>query len=277
MSTPTNFYIPATQTYSEIEPAFQTCANGDYIIPVAWGAASKVIGRCQEYRLGSGQCIGAFHSRDVDTRDTPWSCINQENQAVNVCKMGHSVLPSSQSPSTSSQSPSPLLQRPSSSQQQPSLPSSGILSLQVRSLKDFAKMGVQNAELAQVTRPTNPPLAAVIDPTLDVNQGYLNPYINGSNPYMNYDVFDRPFLSRGTQSTSDPAGYTMGVNTYVGLRQRAEASSLLPNEPWGSCSSYGTYSAAPNATLSANSCNGNNCVCGDYTQPASVALAQKMY
>jgi hypothetical protein len=49
--TKTNYFIPASQIYSEIEPAFMACTGGgDYIIPVAWGPVSKVIGTCMERR-----------------------------------------------------------------------------------------------------------------------------------------------------------------------------------------------------------------------------------
>ena len=248
MSEPVQFDIPAIQTYSEIEPAFQACTSGDYIIPVAWGAISRVVGKCQEYRLGSGQCIGAFHSRDVDTSDTPWACINQENRASDVCRVNnvrsgsYPAVPPSEAASTfqeSSSSSSAIDQK------------SGHQNPVVRSLKDF---------------PVQLPPQNML--SLSANQGYYNPYINGSNPYMSFDVFDKPFLSRGKQSTSDPAGYLMGVSNYVGLQQRAEASTMLPNEPWSSCSSYGNYNSIPSGTLSADSCIGNNCKCGTYTEPA---------
>ena len=68
------YYLPANKSYSSIEPAFastETGKNDDYIIPIAWGARSRVIGSCQQYRGDTGQCVGRFHSRDVDTRDLP--------------------------------------------------------------------------------------------------------------------------------------------------------------------------------------------------------------
>jgi hypothetical protein len=244
------YFLPATQTYSEIEPAFQACTTGDYIIPVAWGARSRVLGRCQEYRLGSGQCLGAFHSRDVDTSDTPWECITQENKATNVCKVNGSPIPHAQT------SKAPQLERFSAN----TTPGTNTAP---KSLKDFSH--TQNT--GQAHSAANLTSASIFN----ANSGYKDPYMNGSNPYMSFSVFDKPYVSRGKQSSSDPAGYLMGVSTYVGLQKRAEQSTAIPNETWGPCSSYGTYSGAPNASLSANSCIGNNCLCGNYTMPSCSA------
>lgn len=98
-------YAPTTQVYTKMEPAFAECAqsNGDYIIPVAWGSVSKAIS-CMEHRIGTGQCLGSFHSKDVDTSDQPWGCITEENRVRSVCKaqgigMGSQMPPSSQSSS----------------------------------------------------------------------------------------------------------------------------------------------------------------------------------
>jgi hypothetical protein len=86
-----------------------------------------------------------------------------------------------------------------------------------------------------------------------------------ANLFMSYDVFDKPFLDRGLQSTSDPAGWLSGVPTYNKLMQRALDSTILPAEPWGACSSFGNYSSAPQATLTSNGmCAGGNCVLGQY-------------
>lgn len=76
------YYIPATQSYSPIEPAFACSEDQEALIPLAWGAKSRVVGGCQAYRGDVGQCLGTFRSQDVDTRDTPWKGLLQENQQV---------------------------------------------------------------------------------------------------------------------------------------------------------------------------------------------------
>jgi hypothetical protein len=87
-----------------------------------------------------------------------------------------------------------------------------------------------------------------------------------TNLFMSRDVYDSPFLKRGLQSTSDPAAWLAGIPSYINLRQQAEASTMTANEAWGSCSSYGNYSAAPTATLTSNqnACSSGNCVLGQY-------------
>lgn len=87
------YYLPANRSYSQMEPAFasaETGNNDDYIIPMAWGARSRVIGSCQQYRGDTGQCVGRFHSRDVDTRDLPIHFLPdhlQENKNAKIKKM----------------------------------------------------------------------------------------------------------------------------------------------------------------------------------------------
>lgn len=70
--------LPTLPTFSKIEPAFQfptfSCSRGyidstPNIIPMSFGAQSKVIGKCFEIRSEQGQCIGNFKSEDVDTWD----------------------------------------------------------------------------------------------------------------------------------------------------------------------------------------------------------------
>jgi hypothetical protein len=77
-------FVPNRQTYSPIEPAFLTCPDyekNDYIIPVAWGPISKVIGKCKIFRGDSGQCVGSFYSRDVDGSDaTPKKMVWNKNE-----------------------------------------------------------------------------------------------------------------------------------------------------------------------------------------------------
>ena len=216
------FYIPATQSYSPIEPAFTSCHNGqDYIIPYAWGAISRVIGECQEYRGDVGQCLGTFHSRDVDTRDTPWGCLS----TANYCRVGATeavgLADAGNPPPT--QSPPPLQPSPQT----------------LRTLK-----GTVPQSLVSESAPLyNDTQAARIR--------------------MSYDVYDSPFLKRGLQSTSDPAGWTTGIPSYVDLRRQAQASTMTANEPWGACSSYGNYSSFPTASLTGNStCSSGNCVLG---------------
>jgi hypothetical protein len=94
--------------------------------------------------------------------------------------------------------------------------------------------------------------------------GYENPYGNGPNPYMAYDVYDKPYLNNHQPFTSDPAGYLKGITTYVGMQRNAEKSGKVPEEPWSPCHSYGNYRNTPNATLSGL----NNCHLGTYTKPA---------
>ena len=266
----TDYYIPSSRVYSEIEPAFMACTQGDYIIPVAWGPVSKVLGKCMDHRINTGQCIGTFYSKDVNASDTPWSCINEENKTTNVCSLGTGI----NLPAVAHQHPPPLSSKPTSNS--PTVSSSGntkppnnqIISRSVKGLNQASKNYNQPISSLQPT-----------DMKLSVNQGYKNPYLNGSYAQMSYSVFDSPYLSRGPQSTSDPAAYLTGVGSYVNLISRAQQSTILPNEPWGTCSSYGNYNSAPNASLSAGSviggsCIGGNCLEGDYTM--SYQQAQKM-
>ena len=232
-------YIPATQTYSKMEPAFTQCDDNDYIIPFALGAVSRVIGGCQERHGDTGTCWGTFHSRDVDTRDTPWGCINNANNTTSVCRVGAVSEPYTES-SSSSSSPKPSTKSVSShTQHQQPREASDVL----RTLKNF-------------------PAARIAKANSD-SQRMAN--AQASHLKMSYDVYDSPFLKRGLQSTSDPAGWLTGVSTYNNLMQRAEMSSLTAAEPWGVCSSYSNYSSAPNSTLTSNNrCAGGNCVLGQY-------------
>jgi hypothetical protein len=116
------------------------------------------------------------------------------------------------------------------------------------------------SDAAMARTNSNPNLNPNLDPNLNPNLGMANPYDGTPNPYLSYNVFDKPFLVRGVQSTSDPAAWLSGVFTYIGLRQQSQMAGKLPNEPWGPCSSYGCYDAAPNATLS-NNRNGCMGVC----------------
>jgi len=223
------YYIPAVQTYSPIEPAFTTCGGpDDYVIPIAWGAISRVMGECQAYRGDIGQCLGTFHSQDVDTRDTPWGCLASAVDASNVCR----VSQSSQAQSVPQPPPQSSPQTPQSSQNQ------------IRSLKDISTRETLVTEKKQPT-------------SNNVNT-------QAANLFMSFDVYDSPFLKRGLQSTSDPAGWLAGIPSYSNLRQQAEASTMTANEPWGACSSYGNYSAAPNASLTSNNKCSGNCVLGQY-------------
>ena len=252
-------YIPAVQTYNKIQPAFMSCdgKDGDYLIPSAWGAVSRVIGNCQEHRIGSGQCVGMFRSKDVDTADLPFQCIDQENRKKNVCSASNNGSPSASSTTGSSQSPAP-------NQSNSTKP-------MVRSLKDFAR----STEPSNYEKSWNKELT----PKLDPNNGYYNPFNGQTNPYermmISRDVFSTPYLVKGLQNTSDPSGVNIGISTYTNLQQRAEASSILPNEPWSQCSSYGIYSSCDSCALlpakSSNLCVGN-CLAGEYAQPASVSL-----
>jgi hypothetical protein len=225
------YYIPAVQTYNTIEPAFTTCGGpDDYVIPVAWGAISRVIGECQAYRGDVGQCLGTFHSQDVDTRDTPWGCLATAVNSSNVCRVGTNTQAT-----VSSSSLQPASQKKVQDDQ----------SL-LRSLKD---------------KDTQP--IVMSRATLTTEKGKPN-NAQAANLFMSPDVFDSPFLKRGLQSTSDPAGWLAGIPSYTNLRQQAEASTMTANEPWGACSSYGNYSAAPNATLTSNNKCSGNCVLGQY-------------
>ena len=239
MSVPSSqIYIPATQVYNRMEPAFASCENGtDYTIPFALGAISKAI-QCQTYRP-DGQCWGTFFSKDVDTTDIGFGCIQSENHAGQICKSGMGTVSASSSASSSalsSASPQPM------AAPKPNFPTN---QAQLRTLKNYAKMHPEAKAMASATAEANPQAA---------------------NLFMSYDVFDTPFLRRGVQSQSDPAGWLTGVPTYNNLMQRAEASTATANEPWGACSSYGNYSSAPNATLTSNNTCGvsGNCVLGQY-------------
>jgi len=248
MSVPSSqILIPTSQSYSKIEPAFTQCEKGDdYIIPVAWGPLSRVIGNCTEFRLGTGQCVGAFWSRDVNTSDQPYGCIGEENKVVNICGVNN--------PGTVLPQPAPLPSNSNNGKNSMPIP----LPMVARSLKDLPKMNTARA--------SNAPKS--------INDDYFQPYVNGSNPYLSFDVFDKAFLSRGTQSTSDPAGYLTGIATYTSLQRQAEQSSILPNEPWGSCSSYGSYSSAPNSSLSSNNCISGSCLNGQYAATLAQTRAQ---
>jgi hypothetical protein len=236
-------YIPATQTYSKMEPAFTECDGNDYIIPFALGAVSRVIGGCQERHGDTGTCWGTFHSRDVDTRDTPWQCIKTANNTTNVCRVGAVSEPYTDSSSSSSSSSTPKSPKKSHTKTVSSQPQKNEASDVFRTLKNF-------------------PAARVASASTDA-QRMAN--AQASHLKMSYDVYDSPFLKRGLQSTSDPAGWLTGVSTYNNLLQRAEMSSLTAAEPWGVCSSYGNYSSAPNSTLTSNNrCAGGNCVLGQY-------------
>jgi hypothetical protein len=218
-----------------MEPAFTQCNDGgDYIIPFALGAVSRVIGECQQRHGDTGTCWGTFHSRDVDTRDTPWGCIQSANDTASVCRVGASSEVFSVDPRVAKSVAPPN----TTSNQQPQQPQPV-----VRTLKNFnhAQNTAQNAQIAA--------------------QKFAN--AQAANLKMSYDVYDTPFLKRGLQSTSDPAAWLNGVPTYNKLRQQAEQSSLLPNEPFGACSSYGNYSNCPNCTLTSNNrCASGTCVLG---------------
>lgn len=228
-------YIPATQTYSKMEPAFTQCDGKDYIIPFALGAVSRVIGGCQERHGDTGTCWGTFHSRDVDTRDTPWSCLSTANNTTSVCRVGAVSEPyTDSSPSSPKAHPKPAPHQ---------LPKIHEASDILRTLKNY-------------------PAARVAQANSD-SQRMAN--AQAAHLKMSYDVYDAPFLKRGLQSTSDPAGWLTGVATYNNLMQHAEMSTLTAAEPWSSCSSYGSYQSAPSSTLTSNNrCAGGNCVLGQY-------------
>lgn len=260
MSSQNDYYIPSTRKYNEIEPAFMSCSNGgDYIIPIAWGPISKVIGNCQEIRPGTGQCVGTFHSKDVDASDTPWSCIVQENK--NVCSLtsGHNLNAKMNQINENHRYSNDVHTNNQ---------------VVARTLEELNKIDNSIDHSSQMPSSKNKN-----QNKNSVNQAFSNPYDGGPNPYMSYSVFSKPFLSRGKQSFFDPAGYMVGVTSYVDLRKNAEQSSILPNESWGSCSSYGNYSSSPNTTLSSESVIGESCVTGsclqgDYTMPYK--MSQKM-
>ena len=235
-------YLPAVQTYNPIEPAFTTCGGpSDYVIPVAWGAISRVIGECQSYRGDVGQCLGTFHSQDVDTRDTPWGCLSTAVDSSSVCRVGAN----SQATVAAVE---PELKHNQQHQQQHQQHQ------QMRTLKGSKSV-------------VNPRSAIIPDGGggfAPVKAGMKN--AQAANLFMSRDVYDSPFLKRGLQSTSDPAGWLAGIPSYTNLRQQAEASTMTANEAWGACSSYGNYSAAPTATLTSNqnTCSSGNCVLGQY-------------
>lgn len=231
------YFIPPTQFYGPIEPAFTSCQTGsktdDYIIPYALGPPSLAIGGCQARYGSNGECWGTFYSRDVDARDTPWGCINDANNTTSVCRVGASSEPytSDSKPQTPSSSSSPLQQSP------PSLPV-------LKTLKNYN----HQPNMTQARSESAAKKAANAQST---------------NLFVSYDVYDSPYLSRGLQSTSDPAGWLNGIPTYNNLMQRAESSTLTDPAPWGQCSSYGNYSASPNSSLTSNNrCSGGNCALG---------------
>ena len=284
MSRQQNEYLIPTKTqYSEIEPAFMSCSvGGEYISIVANGPISKVIGNCMQRRQGTGQCVGTFHSKDVDASDTPWSCINQEYKSSNVCSLATGVdLPLRSKKYDPQPQPQGSASAVSVTHPQPQPPSHDLTKnsrnnnnvVVARSLSELQKYDQQQQQGQQGQ-------GQLEDPNLSVNNAYTNPFQNGFNPYtMSFSVFSKPYLARGKQESSDPAGYMQGVSTYASLMKNAEQSTILPNEPWGTCSSYGNYSSAPNASLSAGSMIGGSCVSGsclegDYTM--SYQQAQKM-
>lgn len=228
-------FIPPTQFYGPIEPAFTSCQTGsktdDYIIPYALGPPSLAIGGCQARYGSNGECWGTFYSRDVDARDTPWGCISNANNTTSVCRVGASSEPEPAQHSQPSSQPSSQKGQHSSS---PAV---------LRTLKNYnhqPAMAQARAESAQKIANAQ-----------------------AANLFMSYDVYDSPFLKRGLQSTSDPAGWLNGVPTYNNLMQRAESSTLTDAAPFGVCSSYGNYSAAPSSTLTSNNrCGGGNCALG---------------
>lgn len=248
VNTTDSFFIPAIMSYSKIEPAYSGCS--DDIIPVAWGARSRVIGNCMLYRGEVGQCLGAFKSEDVDTRDTPWSCIVNDNIVENVCGYGPSTNKNSNNPSSNSSQPSNSSNTSNSAKSSKSQPASSVFSGKVP--PNYAEV---NEEFPTANDAYGNPFA----------NAYGNPFANGPNPYMSYDVYDKPFLSRGVQSNSDPAGYLAGIFS-PNYRQTAQETSPVPNQSWGPCSSYGSYGSCSNCTLSSNTCIGN-CQLGQYAVP----------
>lgn len=240
------YYIPATQTYSRIEPAFASCEGGqDYLIPFAWGAISRVVGGCQMYRGDVGQCLGTFHSQDVDTRDTPWACLASENVGAQVTRVGAT----SPGPDTRSE----LVALASQRQKAPDST--------LRTLQDATRQVAAAASSSSSSSPSSNSAS-----NSSSSSSSSSAAKQGRRLYMSYDVFDPAFLVRGTQSSSDPAGWTVGVPTYVNLRQQAQASTLTADEPWGQGSSYGNYSAYPSSTLTSSrqGCGSGNCVLGQY-------------
>jgi len=229
------YFLPPTQFYGPIEPAFTSCQTGapddDYIIPFALGPPSLAIGGCQARYGSNGECWGTFHSRDVDARDTPWGCISNANLTSSVCRVG------------AVSEPAPAQANPASAEQLPANPRPPAAPV-LRTLQGYNHQPARAAAHLQ-------------------SATQLAAQAQANNLFMSYDVFDSPFLKRGLQSTSDPAGWLMGVSTYNNLLQRAEASTLTDAAPWGQCSSYGNYNAAPNATLTSNNrCGGGVCNLG---------------
>ena len=232
------YYLPAVQTYSPIEPAFTTCGGpADYIIPVAWGAISRVIGECQTYRGDVGQCLGTFHSQDVDTRDTPWGCLSTAVNSSNVCRVGAN----------------------SETVAEPDAVEKG-----KNNYGNHQFVGGSQQQM-RTLKGTQPHIYSRDTIIPEGRAEGMKKNAQAANLFMSKDVYDSPFLKRGLQSTSDPAGWLAGIPSYSNLRQQAEASTMTANEAWGACSSYGNYSAAPTATLTSNSnsCSGN-CVLGQY-------------
>lgn len=232
-------YVKGTQTYAKMEPAFTQCDGQDYIIPYALGAVSRVIGECQQRHGDSGTCWGTFHSRDVDTRDTPWGCIANANDTASVCRVGSvssvaKIDPASKSQMTNQPTNTSANQPANRPANQPTNQPQPV----VRTLKNFNH--AQNT--AQNQR--------------DAAQKIAN--AQAARLKMSWDVYDSPFLDYGTQSMSDPAGWLNGVPTYNKLLQQSLQSTMLPQEPFGIASSYGNYSNCPNCTLTSN----NRCASG---------------
>lgn len=235
-------FVKGTQTYAKMEPAFTQCDGKDYIIPYALGAVSRVIGECQQRHGDSGTCWGAFHSRDVDTRDTPWGCIANANDTSSVCRVGavSEVAKMTTPPNVNpAMNVNPTVTNNVQSTPKPSQPNMP----ELKTLKNYNRA----PDMAQNQRNAAQKIANA----------------QAANLKMSYDVYDSPFLTYGTQSTSDPAGWLSGIPTYNKLRQQAEQTSLLPEEPFGTCSSYGNYSNCPNCTLTSNNrCASGTCVLG---------------
>jgi hypothetical protein len=241
------FYIPAIQSYSKIEQAYQTCGSDD-IIPLAWGARSRVVGNCVEYRGDVGQCLGAFKSQDVDTRDTPWGCVSSTNVVTAACRIPPNTPVNSNPPNPMPNPPVNL----------PPVNNSPLPKPQPHPTPNSSSTTNSNSKL--------PPNYVNINVAKEsANNGYGNPYAGKANPYMSYDVFDKAYLERGLQSNSDPAGYLMGLPTLNNFMKLAEQSSQVPNKGWGPCSSFGNYGSSASSALSGSSCIGN-CALGEYAR-----------
>ena len=229
-------FIPPTQFYGPMENAYTSCQTGsktdDYIIPFALGPSSLAIGGCQQRFGSNGACWGTFYSRDVDARDTPWSCISNANHTTNVCRVGASSEPGPPIQQGQHSSPPPIQQGQHSSPH-----------AVLRTLKNYNHQPAMDQARAESAQKVANAQAA--------------------NLFMSYDVYDSPFLKRGLQSTSDPAGWLNSIPTYNHLMQQALSSTLTDAAPWGQCASYGSYEASPNGVLTSNNrCGGGNCALG---------------